>query len=98
MYMVKKIILFGNAHSGTTILESIINHSPNVYTVRGERLNVRDIDIERCIEQKKEYVLIKYPRTYQTFFGKEYKDYIKIFIIRNPVYVFSSLNRRNDIH
>ena len=98
MYMVKKILLFGNAHSGTTILKSIINHSPNVYSVRGEQMKVKDIDIERCIEQKKEYVLIKYPRGYRCFFGKEYEDYIKIFIIRNPVYVFSSLNRRNGIH
>ena len=28
------------------------------------------------------------------FFAKEYKDYKKIFIIRNPLFVFSSLNKR----
>ena len=27
---------------------------------------------------------------------KEYNDYIKIFIIRNPVFVFSSMNKRFD--
>ena len=38
--------------------------------------------------------MCKYPHIDNAFFGKKYKDYIKIFIIRNPLFVFSSLNKR----
>ena len=38
--------------------------------------------------------MCKYPQAQQNFFGEEYKDYIKIFIIRNPLFVFSSINKR----
>ncbi len=42
----------------------------------------------------KKFILCKCPWSYDKFFGKEYKDYKKIFIIRNPLFVFSSLNKR----
>ena len=39
-------------------------------------------------------MLCKYPYTIDEFFSAKYNDYIKIFIVRNPLYVFSSLNKR----
>ena len=42
----------------------------------------------------KKYVVCKYPFTLDKFFTSDYKNYIKIFITRNPLYVFSSLNKR----
>ena len=38
----------------------------------------------------------KSPFTESKFFEDDYKEYIKIFIIRNPLYVFSSLNKRTN--
>jgi hypothetical protein len=83
----KKIIIFGFPHSGTSILKSILGHIDDVEEI-----------IEECnwIDQSssKKYILCKYPFTEDDFFMKKYCDYIKIFIIRNPFYVFSSLNKR----
>ena len=46
------------------------------------------------INQQIKNILCKYPRVKLKFFDTEYKDYIKIFIIRNPLFVFSSINKR----
>jgi hypothetical protein len=46
------------------------------------------------------YVVIKYPQFQERFVtgeessDEDYRDYVKIFIVRNPAYVYSSLNRR----
>ena len=44
----------------------------------------------------KKFKMCKFPFTLDKFFTEKYEDYIKIFIIRNPLYVFSSLNKRFD--
>ena len=89
--MYKKIIIFGFPHSGTTILRNIIGHIENVYDIVDE---VALID-EHIDYTNYEFVLCKYPYLIsENELLTTYSDYIKIFIIRNPLYVFSSLNKR----
>jgi hypothetical protein len=84
-----KIIIFGFPHCGTTIIRSIIGHIKNVYEYIYETNSVTDEMLE-----KGDIVVIKDPFMRDYYFTDKYKDYIKIFIIRNPYYVFSSLNKR----
>ena len=85
-----KILICGFPHCGTTILKSIIGHIDDVEEIVDE---TDKIDKTIHVEEGK-YILCKYPFTLKKFFEKEYDDYIKIFIIRNPLFVFSSLNKR----
>ena len=39
-------------------------------------------------QQIKKYIMCKYPQAKVEFFEEKYKDYIKIFIMRNPLFVF----------
>lgn len=84
----KKIIVFGFCHSGTSILKSIIGHIKTVEEI------VEETDEIKSYSGKKQYVLCKFPYVVDKFFTNAYNDYIKIFIVRNPVFVFSSLNKR----
>ncbi len=99
--MVKKILVHGFPHCGTSILKCIIGHCDNVYEVVNETSKIKNVDVERSGD--KEFIVCKCPHTYESFFGEEYNDYIKIFIVRDPKFVFSSLNKRynyklNKIH
>ena len=82
-----KIIIFGFSHSGTTILKSIIGHIKDVEEI---------IDETDIIKKKtsKKYIICKNTHYKEKFMADEYKDYIKIFIMRNPIYVYSSINKR----
>jgi hypothetical protein len=83
----QKILIHGFPHCGTTILKSIIGHIEEVEEV---------FDETKIIHKKsnKKFILCKYPITYNIYFDSQYDDYVKIFIIRNPLFVFSSLNKR----
>lgn len=85
--MTQKIIICGFPHSGTTILKSIMGHVDEIDEIYEET---------QIINKKtdKKFILCKSPFTYEKFFKKKYDDYIKIIIIRNPLYIFSSLNKR----
>lgn len=85
--MSQKIIIFGFPHCGTTILKSIIGHIEDVEEIEQESLKIEK-------KSNKKFILCKWPFTKDIFFKKNYDDYIKIFIIRNPLFVFSSLNKR----
>lgn len=90
--MYKKIIIFGFPHSGTTILRNIIGHIENVYEIVDE---VAMIDDNNSDYTNYSFVLCKWPYLInENELLINYSDYIKIFIIRNPLYVFSSLNKR----
>ena len=90
--MYKKIIIFGFPHCGTTILRSIISHIDNVYEIIDE---VSTIDDNNKDYINYNFVLCKYPYLIdENILLTKYSNYIKIFIIRNPLYVFSSLNKR----
>jgi hypothetical protein len=94
--MIKKVLICGFPHCGTTILKSIISHIENVYEIIDE---VYDFEIFNKINYDNlkdiNFIVGKCPWTFETFFN-EYSDYIKICIIRNPLFVFSSLNNRFD--
>lgn len=83
----QKILLFGFPHTGTTIFRNIMGH-------------IEDVDEMLCESRTafkatdKPFIVVKYPFTWDQFFRDEYKDYIKIFVVRNPLWVFSSLNKR----
>jgi len=98
MQEIKKIIIFGFPHCGTTILRSIIGHIEDVYEIVNEIPSIDDEFISKIdpkLLENKKYILCKFPYTSNEFFSHEkYKDYIKIFILRNPAFVFSSLNER----
>lgn len=83
----QKILICGFPHCGTSILKSIVGHIEDVEEIYDEiQVITKNSD--------KKFILGKSPFTYDYFFDKKYKDYIKIFIIRNPLFVFSSLNKR----
>jgi hypothetical protein len=97
--MYKKVIIFGFPHCGTTILRSIICHIGNVYEIVDETPKIDDNNIDYI---NYDFVVCKWPYLIkENSLISEYSDYIKIFIIRNPLYVFSSLNKRfnfNTLH
>ena len=80
-------MVIGFPHCDTSILKSIIGHIEDV-----EEIYLETDKIEKRTQKK--YVLCKTPWIKPEFFGNEYKDYIKIFIIRNPLFVYSSINAR----
>lgn len=83
----RKILIFGFPHCGTSIVKSIIGHIKDVEEIYEE---VSEINIE----SKSEFIVAKNPFTLDKYFTEEFSDYIKIFIVRNPLFVFSSLNKR----
>ena len=83
----QKILIFGFPHAGTSILKSIIGHIKDVEEIIDETQSISK-------NSKKKFIVAKYPFAQNNFFGEKYKDYIKIFIIRNPLFIFSSLNKR----
>lgn len=92
--MLQKILIFGFPHSGTTILKSILGHIPDIYEIIDETDGIKITDNINQKYAKYNYILAKFPFTKEKFITDEYKDYIRIFIMRNPVWVYSSLNKR----
>jgi len=99
---VENILIFGFSHSGTSILKKIMAKSPSVVASPGlsEHMTPDEKLITRAHNEGKNYTLIKGTQhtaaTYQTGsflpdFGNQYKT---VFIMRNPLYVYSSINRR----
>lgn len=83
-------LVHGFPHCGTTIVRAILGNCPNIYEYPYESESVEDI---QCFAKGRP-VLIKCPFTKPAFFGDAYNQYVKIFMIRNPYYVFTSLNER----
>lgn len=84
----KKILIFGFPHCGTSILKSIIGHCDNIDEVFDETYTIDENTIT------KDFKVCKHPWTKKEFFQNKYDSFIKIFIIRNPLWVFSSINKR----
>jgi hypothetical protein len=89
----KKLMVTGFPHCGTTILKSVIGHCDNVK----ELVHETAIICEEDMNSDHEFILCKWPWAREnTFRDKKFNDYIKIFIIRNPLWIYSSLNKRCD--
>jgi hypothetical protein len=89
----KPILICGFPHSGTSILKSIIGHIDDV----DEIIRETDCISSKILENTKhKFVLAKTPYLKDKIFQKEYDNYIKIVIARNPCYVYSSLNKRYE--
>ena len=91
----KKIIVLGNPHTGTSILKCIIGHIKDVYEVIEEKMYVTDEMIDLANKAQKKYILIKYPRLFKSMLHN-YSDYIIICIIRNPIYTINSMKKRES--
>lgn len=87
----KPILICGFPHCGTSILKSIIGHIEDVDEIIRE---TDYISVDKLNNSKHKYVLGKTPYFKDEILTKKYDDYIKIVIIRNPCYVYSSLNKR----
>ena len=83
----RKIIVFGHPHCGTTILRSVIGHCERTFDCPQEKMFIRGYRIS----SDQDFLVYKLPYMIDL---KRYKDCHKIMILRNPVHVFSSLNRR----
>jgi len=86
-----KILIHGFPHSGTTLLRKIIGSVDGIYEVKNETFKITDKEIK---DADGKIILIKFAFSYTTFYTKEYDDFIKIYLIRNPYYIYSSLNKR----
>jgi len=90
----KKIIIFGFSHCGTTILRAIIGHIPKVYEIVKETKHAAPIPHD--VRKSFDYIVFKCPQFHEEFLTSTYRDHIKIFVVRNPLFVYSSLNRRRE--
>lgn len=103
----KKILIHGFPHCGTTILKERLGQIEEVYDAFSEwhpssNLGPTETKVKfmNSVGENKKYILLKYPWTANPTNGQtilnlpQLKDFIKIFVIRNPYYVFSSINKR----
>ena len=93
MFKNKKIIfIFGFHHSGTTMLRTTLSHIDNSYTI------IEETDPDSCekiIESTNyKYYILKNPEIKKKYFQDKYNQIYKIFLIRNPLCVISSCNKR----
>tara|TARA_R100001163_G_scaffold65827_2_gene65335 strand:+ start:5943 stop:6683 length:741 start_codon:yes stop_codon:yes gene_type:complete len=94
----KKIFIFGFPHSGTTILQTIFSHVDSVYSNNDESMKIDAKTIDKFEKTKKSDIVIKYPYYDDSWIeSEEYGDYHKIFIMRNPYWLYSSLHRRAQL-
>lgn len=89
-----KVFITGFPHCGTTILRKIIGNSDSVLEKIQEQSSVLDAEIDK----NKTHVVFKYPyflKSFHYIIEPKYDHFDKrIFILRNPKFVFSSLNTR----
>tara|TARA_Y100000310_G_C20667025_1_gene808128 strand:+ start:1437 stop:2207 length:771 start_codon:yes stop_codon:yes gene_type:complete len=120
----KKILIHGFPHCGTTILKETLGQIEEVYDAfsisGGARIERRSeensykewhpcsdigptetkVRFMNSVGENKKYILLKFPWTANFVNGQtllnmpHLKDFIKIFVMRNPYYIFSSINKR----
>lgn len=88
--MKNKILILGFPHSGTTILRKVLGNHSDIFAVPAESRRAPNT------RHEKKFTCIKWPHYDDAFFSSAYDDYYKIFIIRNPLFCFSSLQRRGQ--
>ena len=92
------ILIYGWPHSGTTITNKIIQNYDNVCgQVQRELKSVTSKQFEKAERKGCTHVVVKWPWDMTTeiiISSKIYKNYLKVVLVRNPYWVFSSINRR----
>jgi hypothetical protein len=83
-------MIIGFPHCGTSILRCIIGRCSNIE----EQYEEEYAHLLNNKYTNKEFYLTKIPFAKKEFFSKNYDKFIKIFIIRNPVFSISSINKR----
>ena len=83
----RKVVVFGHPHCGTTILRSVIGHCERTFDCPQEKTFFRGYRLKR----DEDFFVYKLPYMIDP---KQYRDCHKIMILRNPLHVFSSLNKR----
>ncbi len=91
--MLEKILVTGFPHTGTTILRKIIGRSEEVIDEEKELMNVNPSNYQTQHENASKAIVHKWPFATDLNLNPN-SDKKIIFIIRNPYYVFSSLNNR----
>lgn len=102
MKNIKKILVTGFPHCGTSILRAKIGDATNVYEQTVESVFPIESELDNYAKSDKEFFLWKDPilrwDLTQNGFGDKlntpYKDDIIVAIIRNPYYVFTSQIKR----
>lgn len=91
------IIVHGFPHCGTSILQKIIADCDVVAAYKDYGNNLREgITVPQYFFKKyskSKHFITKWPHSFDL--DDRHSEYLKIFILRNPLYVFSSLNERN---
>lgn len=91
------ILIYGWPHSGTTIRNKIILSYDNVCgNLRSEMKSATSKQFRKAERKGCTHVVVKWPwdMTSEITSSKIYKDYLKIVLVRNPYWIFSSINRR----
>jgi hypothetical protein len=95
-YTLDKVLITGFPHSGTTILRAILENIDCVYAHPWESNIASAAICKNALKSGASHVVVKWPNINESFFDSNhdvYGDYKKIFIIRNPFYTYSSLNK-----
>ncbi len=90
----KKILITGFSHCGTTVLRAIMGNILEIHEIIDETLIIPNNEMKYAEKNNKKFVLIKYPRITSCLPIEKYDDFEIIFLIRNPYYVYSSINKR----
>lgn len=93
-------LFYGKDEEGNNIVGEMDNRffSHKIRELQQRRID--EIEYAEIMEQEEpeyaDFILAKDPMFHKFFLEGDYQNYMKIFIIRNPLFVFSSLNKRFD--
>ena len=91
-------LFYGKDEEGNNIVGEMDNRffSHKIRELQQRRID--EIEYAEIMEQEEpeyaDFILAKDPMFHKFFLEGDYHDYMKIFMIRNPLFVFSSLNKR----
>ena len=91
--MLERILVTGFPHTGTTVMRKIIGRSDGVVDEERELMAVNPSNYEIEKNDDVRAIVHKWPFAFDLNLNYE-EDQKIVFIIRNPYYVFSSLNNR----
>jgi hypothetical protein len=81
-------------HSGTTVLQVVMRRCRNVFAPPGETETMTDDVALAWAASGKEHLVLKTPWASRRALGSAFDGWTKVVILRDPRYIFSSLNRR----